>query len=55
MNKLDRATGNWTRFQANTNVPETSGMDYISGIVVDEMGWVWIATSDNGIISYDPE
>ncbi len=36
-------------------MPDTKGLDHISGIVVDEEGIVWIATSEEGIICYDPE
>ena len=53
LNRLDRATGEFTRFTNNQLDPTTLSDNYVSSILEDDNGRLWVGTN-NGLNLFDP-
>ena len=53
LNRLDRATGEFTRFNNNQLDPTSLSDNYVSSILEDGSGRLWIGTN-NGLNLFDP-
>jgi streptogramin lyase len=54
VNKFDPTTERFTRFVHDPNNPNSLGGAYVTGIVPDNRGDLWLGTLDSGLDKFDP-
>jgi len=53
LNKLDRATGQFTRYRHDSNDPHSLSHDHVRAIYEDQSGALWVGTRGGGLNRFD--
>jgi signal transduction histidine kinase/DNA-binding response OmpR family regulator/streptogramin lyase len=54
LNKFDRESGKFTRYQSNPNDPNSLSYNVVNIIYEDSEGVIWVGTDEGGICQLDP-